>query len=480
MSATVKTSSPRLLTVSVDIDNHYKSKIYTTASKVSGNVIIRAQQDVAFTDVDIQFLGIASSRLDFVSHYLSHSIRTFLNLPMPVPEDDLPSPRIFQANRTYVIPFEFVVPSQLTLHACTHHTDSPDVKDRHLQLPPSVNTWEADDLSPDPTHIEYLVRARVSQKGEKEPYEACQAINILPAFPEEPPIHITSGDIHYCPSKEKPVRKNFFTSNLGTLRVSARQPRAIMLAADGRTSSASSAHVELEFYPSKNSQTKPPEIHSVSGKLVAESWWGGSIQAGLPNMGKRCVTHFPIYSKAVPLFSRRTGKLSWSGYESGPQRRTSESSNSSVDSFSMGLGSDSLSPSEESSPCSSRRNSCFVAEQPAYRAKINAPFSLPMSNKKVFLPSFYTCNLSRTYSLELTIITGSAKRSSTTLCLPLQIGVEPSAAALSALQTDELPSFETALLVGDSLGDSLAASAVEESQRRASLPSYGDRVHRFQ
>lgn len=90
-----------------------------------------------FDDFDI-FTGISATRLDFVQQYPSHSFRPFMKLRMPIAPTALPELKLFKGGKTYMVPFNFVVPHQLTLGSCTHHCTIPAVLEKHLRLPPTV------------------------------------------------------------------------------------------------------------------------------------------------------------------------------------------------------------------------------------------------------------------------------------------------------------------------------------------------------
>jgi hypothetical protein len=79
-----------------------------------------------------------------------------------------------------------------------------------------------------------------------------------------------------------------------------------------------------------------------------------------------------------------------------------------------------------------------------HNAVLDIPFSIPMSNKKIFLPTFHSCLISRTYTLHLNLSVGPTN-TAMSLAIPLQIGVE----TIYEPQDGGLPSFESVMAEND-------------------------------
>ncbi|KAJ4138843.1 hypothetical protein NW765_002738 [Fusarium oxysporum] len=216
--------------IDIKLDQHWSSKSYTSGSKVTGNVIINTQRDVAYDGFDIFFTGTAYTRVDFVSQYSSanYASRPFMKLRMPLSPADFPSNRVFEAGRTYTIPFHFGSPPP---------------------APPTMGFWERNDQSPDMAHIEYGIRAVATKNSEEEgrtlPLDSFHMVKVLPAMPEDAPLDICSKDERYCLSKTKPIRKNLFSAKQGELTTTASQPSAIMLS--GNFLNASGTNLKVNF-----------------------------------------------------------------------------------------------------------------------------------------------------------------------------------------------------------------------------------------
>ena len=193
--------------IAVELDNFYSSKVYTTGSSVSGNVVIITKRDIRFDNLQILLLGNTKTRVDGVNspQEVSH---TFLKLVMPIPESSYPVPRVLEAGREYTIPFHFVIPSYLTVNACNHHTSHDLLQDQHVLLPPSMGHWEKSDMSPQMAIVEYSIKARVLRDDEvtRKPariFETVKRIQVLPASAEEPPLNVTKRDVLYKMNKSK-------------------------------------------------------------------------------------------------------------------------------------------------------------------------------------------------------------------------------------------------------------------------------------
>ena len=428
-------------TIDIEIERHFNSKVYTSGSTIAGQAIVRTQRDTPFDEFDIIFTGIAATRLDFVQQYPSHSFRPFMKLRMPLPRSAFPESGVFEGGKTYTIPFNFVVPHQLTLGACNHHCSTPVVREQHLRLPPTVGFWEADDQAPEMAQIEYSIKARAYWRASPgnpsvKLMEGYHMVKVLPALPEDAPLDITFRDERYNLSKTKTIRKNLFSAKAGKLTVSATQPNAVMLAADGHGASTSTARISLGFAPT-STETVPPKINSVSGKITAATFFGAAPTDLLPNLGSRSaytVNPSLSYTTTNSLFSKSIDKQAWK------LRNISGRRDSGYSSFGVEEDASETDCSEgRRRPGNKVKSSKKCAIE--HTTVLEIPFSIPTSNRKLFLPTFHSCLISRTYTLHLCVSFGPTN-TTMSLAIPLQIGVE----TIHPPQlSDGLPSFESAM-----------------------------------
>jgi hypothetical protein len=432
--------------LTIKLDGHFSSKVYTSGSKITGHVEIFSQHDVQYDDFEIVFTGVSSTRLDFVQQFTCNSWRPFMKLRMPLEEDQLPRDHIFRAGQRYAIPFHFVVPHQLTIGACSHNVVNPDVQQQHLRMPPSVGCWEYDDMAPDMAEVQYAIKVRALRniEGLEEPLKlmvADHVLKVLPATPEEAPIDVSFRDEGYKLAKSKTIRKSIFSPKTGKLSADTAQPGAVMLSADGRKASGSSARVNLQFVPD-SADTAPPKINSVSAKLQVTTFFSGGAVDHLPNLGSRTCHHSTpslSYSNSINLINNKTlDSVSWaqelvsqhtrrdSGYSSFADEST-DSDNAN--------GHSTVRKSSKSKEKSGKKSSPI-----RHTATVDVPFTLPTTGKKIWLPTFHNCLISRTYSLQVTLSVGPTN-TAINLVMPLQVGVE----TIHDPHGGELPSFETAL-----------------------------------
>lgn len=431
--------------LTIKLDDHYSSKVYTSGSKITGRVEILAQHDVQYDDFEIVFTGVSSTRLDFVQQFTCNSWRPFMKLRMPLDADQLPRDHTFRAGQRYSVPFHFVVPHQLTIGACSHNVVSPDVQQQHLRMPPSIGCWEYDDMAPDMAEIQYAIKVRALRnvQGLEEPLKLMVAehvLKVLPACPEEAPIDVSFRDEGYKLAKSKTIRKSIFSPKTGKLSADTAQPGAIMLSADGRNASGSSARVNLQFVPD-SADTAPPKINSVSAKLQVTTFFSGGVLDHLPNLGSRTCHHSTpslSYSNNVNLVNNKAvDGISWA-QELVHQHTRRDSGYSSFADDSTDSDNYGHSTSRRSSK--NKDKSGKKSSPIRHTTTVDVPFALPTTGKKIWLPTFHNCLISRTYALQLTLSVGPTN-TAVNLVMPLQIGVE----TVHEPHGGELPSFETAL-----------------------------------
>ncbi|KAG6007636.1 hypothetical protein E4U21_005717 [Claviceps maximensis] len=430
--------TPKTGNIKVIIDGHFNSRVYTSGSTISGHAVVQTPKDTVFDVFDIIFSGVAATRLDFIQQYPARSTRPFMKLQMPIERSVLPDNNVFAAGKTYNVPFNFVVPHQLTIGACNHQCPSPAVQDCHLRLPPTVGHWEADDSAPEMAQIEYAIKTRAYRKSPeagqapRKVLEGHHIVKVLPSLPEDAPLDITFRDERYTMSKTKTIRKTLFSVKAGKLTMSANQPGAIMLSADGRKACGSVARIDLEFAPS-SADCGPPKINSVSGKITSSTFFGATPTDLLPNLGRRSVYaphHSLSYSVTTCLFnnSKILEKMKWQ------MRNVSGRRDSGYSSF----GVTDEDQSEADSPHAAKNSSKVCPIR--HNTVLEIPIHIPLSNKKFFLPTFHSCLISRTYILHLSLSVGPTN-TSMSLAIPLQIGVE----TIHEPHDGDLPSFESAM-----------------------------------
>ncbi|PQE33315.1 arrestin protein [Rutstroemia sp. NJR-2017a WRK4] len=412
--------------VEIVLDNHHDGKVYTTFDALSGTASISAPHDAQFDEIQITLEGVTRTYVETVSPASTTSktraVHKFLKLVMPIQASSYPSPRIAEAGKTYTFPFNFVIPQQLLPTACAHESDAEHVQLAHLQLPPSMGDRETsiqDDLSPEMSKVQYSINVRVLKKAEAgaKPItlvEGLRKLQIIPAVAEAPPMSISADDgDEYILSKTKSLKKGMFSGKLGRITVSTSQTGAIVLPAPESSSVAGTmATVELRFDP-HDAEYQPPRLGGLVTKIKAITFFAAKPAKSFPtraSLAKNYEALRQLYHTSVPLSSRCVETVSWKKHLPQPayaRRGSTVSSSSSEDSDSTLI-------------------SKKVEDKIYYTAKILVPITLPSS--KTWLPSFHSCIVSRTYSLDLTLSIhtpgAGVPASSVSLRLPVQIAAQ--------------------------------------------------------
>lgn len=548
MSPRLATSSPKYSVIEVHIDNHYRQKVYTSGDAITGHVRIVTSRNLRFGACEIILLGRARARIDTLNVPVT-SCHTFLRLAMPIPELSYPVPRCFEAGREYAVPFHFVVPDHLTLGACSHHADSDVVRDHHVHMPPTMGSdaglvndgaaWERSDMAPHMASVEYVIRARVhhdatdadaaavwsSRRGstsssatattssshksataaDKPLLEAERALRVLPATAAPVALLPDPDDRSYVLTRSKSLRKGLLVpllrtagSKLGCIRASVVDeyttaasspasspgyslgalPPPVVLGPDGHTATPTAACLGLRFDP-VTADVPPPRITAVAAKLTAHTFFSIAPITGIPN------------------------EASWSHIENVSQRMGYYST-----SLSLPVRCDLASLEWAPHVTTLRRDSGYCSDSPpeatdktgsgvaiAYTAQLAVPLQLPL-DRRTFLPTFHSCILSRTYSVQLsvTFAPGSTTSSSAgrrsknrggdsssagtpttlTLTLPLHIMVAHSEDP-DSLDHGSLPTFDAVMEEAEADAHLLPRRlAVPDAQfqETSTLPSY--------
>jgi hypothetical protein len=435
---------------------------YSTMDTIEGNVKITATHDTRFEDIDIAFVGKEACRkhnlmslnctdiltgmtqvyVDTLSTTPSMTGRTeanhrFLVLRQPIAEEDFPSPRIFEAGRSYQFPFTFTVPTQLLPKSCSHKVSSDHVHDCHLMLPPSLGDPDLsgfggtllDDFAPDMSKINYMVKVRIAHLRGPDGIailgEKSKKVRIKPALIEQPPLNI-EGSHEYRPLQEKNVRKGLFKGRLGTLITRTCQPKALVIPGArtaGMDSITTMAKLLLRFDPAEESAT-PPKLGSLATKLKVSTYYASSPRQAFPS---RLTIGFDVsqgaYLESVPLSTLCIASAHWEKHTSAAnpepadplERRDSGISDCSALSSADAAFATGLLPAS-----SNYKNGTF------YTAQILVPVSLPPN--KNFVPTFHSCLVSRTYTLALQF--AATGGSALNLKVPVQICAEGSDAGI--------------------------------------------------
>ncbi|EGU81557.1 hypothetical protein FOXB_07929 [Fusarium oxysporum f. sp. conglutinans Fo5176] len=350
----------------INIDGHYESKIYTFGSAISGFVTITAHNQLPFQSLQIDLRGITSTCGHAFQYGTPFKTHAFMQLQMPISASALSISQSLEPGQLYHVPFRFVIPEQLSTTACNHQNTA--VRERHLRPPPSMGVWDHDDLAGGSAHVDYVIRGRLvlskNKRGEEQYLDQSRSVKVIPALPEQPPLHVRPESSDYCLSQTKTIRKGV----IATIETFTN----FWLGIDGYL----------------------PDHHEKPSNSVAPTapW---------------------LTSHALVLKDRE--RVYWKkGHqpisEKGSERRFSEPAH---------IIRDCTEPQviPRSASCASY---CLDSSKtPGYKATIQQSFKLPTENS-LFLPTFYSCLISRTYRIRLTLAIGTYG-TTISLVVPLQI-----------------------------------------------------------
>lgn len=348
----------------------------------------------------------------------------FLKLRQPIDESDYPCPRIMEAGRTYSFPFMFVVPDRLLPQVCTHPRANIHIHDAHTMLPPTLGDAMLagngktllDDLAPEMSQISYILRTAVLKRSStdqgtlKTLANIAKKVRIIPIVEEEPPINVVDHP-YYCARKEKTVKRGFLRGKLGRMVASASQPQPIRLlppSCEPSDTVSTMTTVQLRFDPVGDEQ--PPKLGSMTSKIKACTFYSSGPWEDFPMQSGS--TPFSqvgcgLFAESVPISNMCVGSAKWVKHSTSTECERRDSVQS-------------MASDTSSTPSTS-------ASDTYYTTSVVIPIDLPKN--KTFVPTFHSCLMSRTYSLDLSLTyhTPGANVLTPTISLrlPIQVVTEP-------------------------------------------------------
>lgn len=414
---------------------------YTSLDQIRGHVTITAKYDTGFDDIYVTFEGTTKTFVEKIAtaspaNGRTEAFQVFLRLVQPMDPQALPESYILKAGHTYRFPFTFVVPEQLLPQSCTHARNGRGTQEVHLNLPPSLGDPMTaslgktllDDMAPEMAVVSYAVKARVIQgRGSSgKPVVAAEGskrLRIVPAVEERPPITVYGGlKDDYRLRKEKEIKKGMFKGKLGCLTMESSQPKSLRLPPLKSKSSCpvtTMATVNVRFDPADES-AQPPTLSSLSTKLKVATYFASVPMSDIPT--KITDFHYSntkgVLVETVMLSSRCVASAAW-------ERHSPHTPNRRDSAFST------LSNPVIPEPSSSYNGKSF------YTAQILVPITLPKGSK-VFVPTFYSCLVSRVYSLDIYLsISAMVTAPSMHIKVPIQISMEGNPDAMPSISAEE-------------------------------------------
>ncbi|KAL8675171.1 MAG: hypothetical protein Q9168_000424 [Polycauliona sp. 1 TL-2023] len=435
---------------------------YTTLDEIKGNVTVTPQVETKIDNIYITLECMVRTYVEKVgtasaTNTRSEGFNQALRLVQPIPETAMPESGKLYPGNSHTFPFEFAVPSELLPRSCEHEIDNDVVRQAHLQLPPTLgdplaSVWGktmVDDMAPDMSIVSYFVRARLASGKDAKTGKAIfivdetKKVRIIPAVPEHPPIAVLEGkQDDYKLRKEKALKKGTFQKKIGTLVMESAQPRSLHLPplrSENPFPVTTMATIRLRFDPA-SPDAQPPRLGSLVTKLKIATFFTSKPVHDIPKRS----TDFHYSSdkglsvESVPLSSRCVSSVEW-------VKNTSSSTSprwSSLPGSSM-PGSPIVPASSFATPLPSES---YKEGQDYYTAQLVVPITLPgkaegSATKKVFVPTFHNCLISRVYAFDMTLSCHPPGASVTVpemhLKIPVQISAAPNADARPKISSGE-------------------------------------------
>ncbi|GAB7327527.1 hypothetical protein MBLNU13_g11393t1 [Cladosporium sp. NU13] len=406
------------------------SNEFTTGDRIHGKVVIEAQAETHFDNIEIKLMGQSKTFVDLMSALPGHqeitkSSQTFLTLRQPGLELRYPLDRALQTGTTYEFPFEFVVPKRLVDGSCGHQIASTAVREAHLALPPSFSRHdggEVDATVPETTIIDYGISATIfkskklnASKGPTTLATAWRQILVMPYTDTTLPTELnktTRGGApsDHCLRSVKKMSKGIIRSSLGTVTVEATQPKRLKLKRRDEESTHRFCTVPVNVmlrFDNKNRTAEAPQVSKITSRLEVNTFYTTSNHQDLPQKNASMYDrNRPVYTKHLPSTSFTPEKVVWQTVktqdkdELNPEPAHLEVKDPTTDT---------LSPPNSSSKT----------------ANMLVPVSIPVPT--TLAPTFHSCLISRTYVLETSIkLTSQGCTRTANLRLPLQISTDMS------------------------------------------------------
>jgi hypothetical protein len=296
--------------------------------------------------------------------------------------------------KSYQMPFKFIVPDELPIHACHHQCANHQIQQEHLQLPASLSyrarkSHEIHDMSPEMTEVVYSINFALCQRDgkggrPKKIQESTHPVQILPTRKEHSPILVPEKNKYYQLRAEKSLYTGMLRHACGKLAAYSAQPPAIQLQSLQPTNSDASTFlkINLRFDPSLLGQL-PPSLLAAEFQLRAMTFFGLEPWKNYPDLTDVSTwgTRREFWSDCVALTANNEIKMDWDSEAEG--------------------------------------------ERTIFTASIETSVSLP--THRYYPPTFHSCLLSRVYSLKARIfyrVHGKSRsRSSISVTVPVEICV---------------------------------------------------------
>lgn len=333
----------------------------------------------------------------------------FLRLRQPI---DHPQETRLLPGQLYSFPFSFVVPESISPQQCEHSTKNVEVEQAHNELPPTFESrtsrfWEyaAGTRATKACKISYKIRVVISAKPQATgipKHRLCDVSRPLRIIPSAKIIK-RNDDVPQCLVHERQLECRFMGRKLGTFHIAAEEPKSIQVSPTcSGLKEASTSAVQLHLTFDSTTNSPPPWLCKVYSKLEIATYYGTSPWESFPTMKdmKRTDTDQEAYITTTPLRPIDLTSVRWEKLPS---------FESAIDKM-------------EVSALESSVGSSLEIPKHSYTTSITIP--IDMTEVDVLVPTFHSCLVSRTYTIDLTLsynIPSAICKSTMNLRIPIEV-----------------------------------------------------------
>ncbi|KAE8140485.1 hypothetical protein BDV38DRAFT_269063 [Aspergillus pseudotamarii] len=409
-----------IVTIELDKNTYGLENAYTTFDRIQGTVIITVDSETPLENISITFEGTAKVSIGRETCTLSNTeaTQTFLQLKQPVTRGIDSVPKILQPGCSYKLPFTFVVPQYLPCQSCNHNISCSDLKQAHLQLPPTLDDPKLghgkrptlDYVSSGKCHISYRVRVVLSKGSipgttrRTRLVDCAKSVRVLPIsmHAPHPGLPIVSSDTYT--QMEQSLSQGFAQPGLGELITEASHIPPISLHYPIDKDGAHTAvRLNLRFNPTIDAA--PPQLKKASAKFQISTFYSPVPWEDYPSWTDRGLVNGwdrGAFTDTFPIMAFSMGSVQWVKHQDmGDEHRIQ--------------GHDGESLSDHTAPRNGSRS--------YYTASIVLPIVLPP--RMTSIPTFHSCLISRTYNINLRLSFHTPKpalqTASTTIKVPLML-----------------------------------------------------------
>lgn len=210
--------------------------------------------------------------------------KTFLHMDLPIFEYSWDT-NTLSPGLTHRLPFKFIVPEELPIHACRHACANHQVQQEHLQLPASLSyrgqkSHGTHDMSPKMAEVIYSINFSLWQRGDKagkskKIQESRHPVQIIPTRDEHAPILVPSENKYYQLCSERILSKGMLRHTLGKFTACSTQAPAIQVQSQRpkNPDASTTVKIDLRFEPTHPNQL-PPMLLPPGFQLRAMTFFG--------------------------------------------------------------------------------------------------------------------------------------------------------------------------------------------------------------